>query len=91
MASRFDIDPAISKYNGYREKVLAFLLKRGNLPSLESIASEVPFDWPESYRPGFTQKRSLVLAVLRSLHKERRLSTSIATRISIFPQGFSIH
>ncbi len=85
------IDRTISKYNRYREKVLAFLLKRGNLPSLASIANEVPFDWPESYRPGFTQKRSLVLAVLRSLHKERRLPTSIATRISVLPHDFSIH
>ena len=75
------IDRTISTYDAYRERVLAFLEGRG-LPSLGTIAKNVPFDWPVSYKPGFTQRRSLVLAVLRSLHTARRLPVAVAERMS---------
>ena len=79
------IDATISKYKAYREKVRAFLVERGRLPSLASIAREVPFEWPDSYNPGFTQKRSLVFAVLKSLRREGSLPSQIGERISVHP------
>ena len=78
------IDEAIVKYERYRDDVLAFVRGREKLPSLARIARDVPFDWPASYSPGFTHKRSLVFVVLKSLSKTGRLPAHLAARLPDF-------
>jgi glyoxylase-like metal-dependent hydrolase (beta-lactamase superfamily II) len=71
------IDETSSKYNKYRKEIFNYIVKEHSISSLSKIADEVPFSWPPNYTAVFFEKRSLVLAVLKSLYKNNKLDPSL--------------
>ena len=72
----------IHEYESYRDAIGDFLAERESLPSIAQIEEEVPFGWPETFRPSFTQRRAAVYAVLKSLAGKGRLPAHIIDSLS---------
>ncbi|MFQ5648398.1 MAG: MBL fold metallo-hydrolase [bacterium] len=71
------IEKVMENYQAYGDRILQFIETRQEIPSLAQIAKSVVFPWPPNYTAAFTQRRALVLAVLKSLCRQGRVSPGV--------------